>query len=207
MDNNAILRTVSACSKLYKENLLDKAFLFIARSNKTGQYSSLQVCFEKRHFLHLTGLVISDKINATRFFDLCLEGAIKPSHIALYPSGQSRLKLEALPQLMALPWTAKMIGDYREQSGNFLYTEKIAGSVASCMGFVMENGSSLLVPNTALKIDIRDVSHNTKQIMAVYSKGIEEVLYPCTPVTVAKILRRVDKLIWPEEITRLLRPD
>ena len=47
-----------------------------------------------------------------------------------------------------------MLGDYN-MSQPKLYTDKIAGSISACMGFVRDGGEGRFVPNTVLEGDIR----------------------------------------------------
>ena len=39
-----------------------------------------------------------------------------------------------------------------------MFTEKAAGNVCGCIGFVQDKNTKLNVPNTLLKKDIRDVT-------------------------------------------------
>lgn len=66
------------------------------------------------------------------------------------------LKLQVLPQLMKIDRIANMIGEY-DVTKIFLQTDKIAGNINACMGFVRDKRLKLYVPNTALKKDIRQI--------------------------------------------------
>ena len=86
------------------------------------------------------------------------------------------LKLNVLGQLMKIDQVAKMLGNFNN-TNILLQTEKIAGNVRACMGFVKDKKSKMYVPNTALQKDIRDITDSTNKIIAILKKGIDEELY------------------------------
>lgn len=182
----------------YEKYLLGKCFLFICRGTKTGDISFYEVEFTDRHFQHLTGIKPKPGINSTRFLELCLERRLSAKDISVLPTGQSALKVEVIGPLMRLPYTARMMGDHNG-SGDFLYTEKLAGSTVGCMGFVFDTESGIYVPNTILKVDIRDHISEVKQIVAVYQKDAKKEYYSTNPITCSKNLRGKN-LVWPSEI-------
>lgn len=57
---------------------------------------------------------------------------------------------------MGIKRNVMMIGDFADR-GPKLFTEKAAGNVCGCIGFVKDRNTGLNVPNTFLKKDIRDV--------------------------------------------------
>ena len=57
---------------------------------------------------------------------------------------------------MLIKKNATMIGEFTDR-GPKLFTEKAAGNVCGCIGFVQDKNTKLNVPNTLLKKDIRDV--------------------------------------------------
>lgn len=105
---------------------------------------------------------------------------------------------------MKLPFTAKMFGDYNS-FGNRLYTEKVSGTTTGCMGFVFDNDDKVLVANTILKEDIRNVTGDLNQIVAIYQKEIKDELYPTSPISCAKPLKG-KLLTWPSEISSKITP-
>ncbi len=78
-----------------------------------------------------------------------------------------------------------MIGDFTDR-GPKLFTEKVAGGVGGCIGFVRDRHTGLNVPNTLLKKDIRDVTASPVQkVYAVLSKSYTAEKY--------SVLEKVDK--------------
>lgn len=53
------IKTLTQAAILYKNNLLNKNVMFIHYNRKTRKYFSTEMLFEKRHFLHLTGIEFS----------------------------------------------------------------------------------------------------------------------------------------------------
>ena len=86
------------------------------------------------------------------------------------------LKLQVLPQLMKIDRNSTMIGDFNN-SNLYLQTKKIIGNVNACMGFIKDSKSSLYIPNTTLKSDIRDITNNTNKIVAILKKDANKILY------------------------------
>lgn len=67
-----------------------------------------------------------------------------------------------------------MIGDFNN-SRLMLQTDKLAGGVNACLGFIKIGDH--YVPNTVLETDIRQESTNVQKVLAVLSKHITEEKY------------------------------
>ena len=81
-----------------------------------------------------------------------------------------------------------MIGDFTDR-GPKLFTEKAAGNVCGCIGFVQDRNTNLNVPNTLLKKDIRDVTAQpTYKMFAVISKHYTDDKYS----QITKLDKRID---------------
>jgi hypothetical protein len=94
--------------------------------------------------------------------------------IKLASDGTTDLKLQVLPQLMHIHQNARMIGDYNN-SMSLLATDKLAGTVASAMGFV--NVKGLYVPNTSLKKDMREVACYRRKVAMIFKKQRLDLKY------------------------------
>ena len=91
--------------------------------------------------------------------------------------GTTEQKLDVIESMMNLKKVASMIGEFTDH-GPKLYSEKVAGNVCACMGFVTDGYTKLNVPNTLLKKDIRDVSSKPQQkVFAVMSKEYTDDKY------------------------------
>lgn len=187
------IRIVTTCAKKYEENLANKSLLFICM-DKENQISSIEFTFDSSNFLHLTGLKLNkrkrhnksfeqnkqeaftrhdiydpEEISALDFYKKCLNHKLKETDFEFADDGTTEMKLEVLQPLMVKNLAAKMIGDYQSDRPK-LVTEKLAGGTTACMGFVQNKKSSRLVPNTVLKIDIRQHTASTSRVIACYRK-------------------------------------
>ena len=78
---------------------------------------------------------------------------------------------------MLIKKNVTMIGEFTDR-GPKLFTEKAAGNVCGCIGFVQDKNTKLNVPNTLLKKDIRDVTAQpTYKVFAVISKHYTDDKY------------------------------
>ena len=85
--------------------------------------------------------------------------------------------MDIIIDMMSICRNATMIGNFIG-NGPRLYSEKVAGNVFGCMGFVKDKKSGINVPNTLLKRDVRDVTAEPrKKIFAVLTKGYREEKY------------------------------
>ena len=169
------------CAEQYRTNLANNSLLFVF--NDAGVVQSLEVTCLPRNYQHLTGIVLTDnKIKSVDFYEMCIDKRLSPSAFELSENGTTQMKLSVLSQAMNIHKTAKMIGDY-SYTKSMLVTEKIAGTVTACMGFVREQGKrNFYVPNTVLREDIRNVVDKPpKKVLAIFRKPIKENIYKeCT---------------------------
>ena len=96
-----------------------------------------------------------------------------------------------------------MIGDYNSRNPK-LVTDKLAGGTAACMGFVPTGTKPRYVPNTILKVDIRNYIRNQARVIAVYCKPASEAQYTEATYFVKKV--DWDAIQYPEEYAYLPRP-
>ncbi len=62
-----------------------------------------------------------------------------------------------------------MIGDFSART-SLLVTEKLAGGIKGCMGFVRDEGTGYYVPNTVLNLDIRKYIKNQQRVLVTLRK-------------------------------------
>jgi len=163
---------IHASAVAYGTNLSGRNVLFVAGgSDKPDCYEML---FLPQNFLHLTGMRTS--LNSEAFYRTALNKGLSPSSIEYDPGGTSEIKLEILPRIMTIHKTARMIGLY-DNSRPLLVADRFAGTVTMAMGFICIDG--LYRPNTALKIDVRDITEKaTRQaIAAIFVKLRGDSLY------------------------------
>jgi len=159
------LKIIHQCAVLYNNDLSGNNIMFITLNGNIANY--YETLFLPQHFLHLTG--ITTPLRSEFFYKSALNQRLSPSHISFDAGGTSEVKLNILPKLMSIHINARMVGDY-DNSKPLLVTDKFAGTVTMAMGF--KQVKNLYVPNTALKMDIREVTTHASRhrIIAIFVK-------------------------------------
>ena len=176
--NLEVISIISNCQKIFDENLKNKKLMFIYEE-KNHTLHKEEMYFPITSFYHLTGVIAYDNkhnpLNSLNFYEYVNEDRLNQTQIQRRDN-TTDLKLQVLPQLMRIDRIANMIGNYNN-TNIYLQTEKLAGNVNACMGFVKDNKNELYVPNTALKEDIRNKTTEAKKIIAILKKDIAQNLY------------------------------
>lgn len=206
------IKIVVTCAEAYKENLASKNLLFICQ-DKHKRTSAIEFSFDASNFLHLTGLKIKkkkhgsdesdDTISAKEFYEKCIAHRLSVSDFEFAKDGTTPLKLDVLPKLISKNLSATMIGDYNSRNPK-LVTDKLAGSTAACMGFVPTGPTKRYVPNTVLKVDIRDYVSNQVRVIAVYRKPMDAERYEEATYFAKKV--EWDAVAYPEQYSYLSKP-
>ena len=219
MDKKRAIKIISKAAEYYRDNLEDQKVLFLygipkavneelnSDDRQLLSIKAYEVAFHRYNFLHMTGVRIMDKGTASsiHFYQKCLDKRLKEDDFAFAKDGSTAQKLDILENMMLLKKKATMIGEFTDR-GPKLYSEKVAGNVCGCMGFVQDRKTKLNVPNTLLKKDIRDVTAQpVYKIFAIMSKSYAEDKY----TSVSKIDKSVDfeNCIFSEDIENMLDRD
>ena len=182
------LAIVFAAADQYQENLIDHSLLFLCMDKHKRTYC-VEVTFDRSNFQHLTGLDTDPAIiSPAHFFRLCLDRRLREADFEFADNGTTDWKLDVLPRMMKQNLSANMIGMYNH-SQPLLSTERVAGSVAACMGFVRNDGVGRYIPNTVLKGDIRSLVHVPDRIIVTYRKSSTDTKY-------SEIVYAAKKLDW-----------
>ena len=191
MDKRRVIQIITKAAELYRDNLEDQKVLFLygipfeVRNELQTEEKVLlsikgfEVAFHRYNFLHLTGVRLNKNgtASAIHFYQKCLDKRLTENDFVLAKDGSTRQKLDILENMMLIKKNATMIGEFTG-IGPRLFTEKVAGNVCGCIGFVKDRNTNLNVPNTLLKKDIRDVTAQpTYKIFAVVSKHYTEKRY------------------------------
>lgn len=190
MKKEKAIRIIANCASDYHAYLENHNLLFVFGTPQKPNF--FEAVFLPRHFLHLTGVDVTEGrfSGSSDFYEKALKGKLSPDDFSLAKNGTTEMKLLVLPQLMKIHRSAKMIGDY-SFTKSALYTEKLAGNVAACLGFVRED--TYFIPNTALNEDIRDITGKPQQrVLAIFRKSIgqdvfRELCYVAKGVTIQDI--------------------
>lgn len=198
MDKRKAIQIMTKAADLYRENLEDQKLLFLygipsevnkqlKEGNSISAIKGYEVAFHRYNFLHLTGVRINSSLTASaiHFYEKCLDRRLTEEDFFFSKDGSTGQKLDILESMMRIKQNVTMIGDFTDR-GPKLFSEKVAGNVCACIGFVKDRNTKLNVPNTLLKKDIRDVTASPVQkVYAVISKGYTEEKY--------SVLEKVDK--------------
>lgn len=214
----AALSVIFSAAEEYEKNLNGNNLLFLFL-DKHKNISYFEVEFNSGNFMHLTGIRLTGgykeslKFNsdnnsgsdidisyANKFYEKCINKKIGIDEFEFSDDGTTWLKLQVLPALMKSNLSANMLGDFTSRTCK-LYTEKVAGNVRGCMGFVRDMKVNKNVPNTVLKSDIRDCVSAANRIIATYRKKKTETVYR----EIVYMAKNVDfnKIKFPKEISYL----
>lgn len=172
MKKKDIINSLSKNSKIYDVELKGKNIIFIY--DKKGKIDFFETKFSARNFAHLTGVKLNN-LKVNDFYKKCVTGRITEKDFELKKDGTTILKIDILPKIVKIHKTAKMVGDFNNKNLT-LKTDKIAGTINACLGFIKEN-DRYYVPNTALKDDIRDKIIENNKILAIIRKEIKDDYY------------------------------
>lgn len=201
MDKRRAIQIMTKAAELYRDNLEDQKVLFLyalpseikkelqTEGKVLSSIKGYEVAFHRYNFLHLTGVKLnkSETVSAIHFYEKCLDKRLTEHDFFLAKDGSTGQKLDILERMMLIKKNVTMIGEFTDR-GPKLFTEKAAGNVCGCIGFVKDRNTELNVPNTLLKKDIRDVTAQpTYKVFAVISKHYTEEKY--------SVFNKVDKSI------------
>lgn len=177
MKKEQALKIIFQCAAKFEENLANRNLLFVC-SDKKMNISIVEVAFIRSNFLHMTGVKFknSKRLSANEFYKMCLNRRLALKDFDLASDGTTDLKLTVLPALVNKNLSANMIGEY-SGSRPMLYTQKLAGNVKGCMGFLLDNKKGCYIPNTVLKEDIRTLVVDAKRVIVVFRKAISDECY------------------------------
>ena len=174
MTKKEAISIINKCATLYAANLCDRQLAFAYR-NSNNQTEFVEVTFRSNNFMHFTGIDTKSHIKANAFYRDALDKRLKESAIKFKDNHTTELKLQVLQNIMTIPFSARMIGDYIGAHLN-LYTEKVAGTTTACLCLVLHGNE--YIPNTILKEDIRDIIPKPPgKIFAIFRKPIRQNIY------------------------------
>ena len=191
MDKRRAIQIITKAAVLYRDNLEDQKVLFLygipsevkkqlqTQDKVLSAIQSYEVAFHRYNFLHLTGVRLNKNgtASAIHFYQKCLDGRLSENDFTFAQDGSMGQKLDILESMMLLKKNVTMIGEFTDR-GPKLFTDKVAGNVCGCVGFVKDRNTKLNVPNTLLKKDIRDVTAQpVYKVFAVISKHYTDDKY------------------------------
>lgn len=173
-------KIVMDCAKQYEKNLLNKNFIIIYRDRLSNQIKDLEVFFGKENYQHLTGIELIDEDGNIRehvsklFFEKCIKNTLSKEEFQMKKDGTTNLKLQALPTIMEIHKVTKIAGDF-DYSRPFLVADKVVGNINFCLGLKCIN--EFFVPVSALMENIKSITTNQSQVLAILSKETADLIY------------------------------
>ena len=154
---------------------MGRDFLIVGEGRE-NRVECLELMLRKGHFQHLTGArTKASGIPPDEFFDRCAESRLSQDDLDPDVQGHVALKLRAARQLFApgLPVTAFGRGNH---SHLLLQADSAVGSKSGVLGLKRIPGG-LHVPMTLLDASIRDEVVDRHDVVAVFSKRLDEAGY------------------------------
>lgn len=216
MDKRRAIQIITKAANLYHTNLEDQKILFLygvpseirkqlqTENKKLLSIKGYEVVFHRYNFLHLTGIRLnsSNVASAIHFYEKCLDSRLTENDFSFAKDGSTRQKLDILENMMRIKQNVIMIGDFTDR-GPKLFTERAAGNVCGCIGFVKDRNTRLNVPNTLLKKDIRDVIASPMQkVYVVISKSYKSEKYSIVEKQDKEL--NLNKYLFSDEIEMIL---
>lgn len=175
-------KIVLNCSKIYEKKLLNKKFEIIYRDRNDNEIKDIELYFGKENYQHLTGIELLDNNGKVRehvaelFYDKCVKNRLAKKEIQFKKDGTTNLKLVSLPILMEIYKVTKITGDYNGIKP-YLIADKVVGNVNFCLGLKKDERKGYYVPASSLLHNIKDLTLNQSQVLAILSKDKNEILY------------------------------
>lgn len=103
---------------------------------------SYEVAFHRYNFLHLTSVKANNigVDSAIHFYEKCLANRLTENDFDFAKDGSTAQKLDVLENMMGMKHNAMMIEDFTGR-GPKLFTEKAAGNICGCIGFVKDRNT------------------------------------------------------------------
>ena len=184
-------------ANIFNEQLCNKNLLVIYGPPSSSHF--IEIKSLPRNFLHLTGL-IPNNLSANRFYQKALSRKIESSDFE-FKNSTTEQKLRILNQALQISTNTKMVGDFNNGRLN-LQTDKLAGSISSCMGFLKIG--EYYVPNTVLEDNIKKNVSEWQKALAIVCKSIDEpnynkITYIAKGIDVQKLLQKLSQQVSIDE--------
>lgn len=174
-------KIVLNCAKQYDKNLKNTQYIILYKNRLSNEIEYIEIKFEDINYQHLTGIEMinpTGKIQknvSSLFYRKCIRNTLRKDEICFKSDGTSHLKLLALPVIMDIQKVTKIAGNYNN-SRTYLVADKLIGNVNFCLG-LKEISDNTFVPASALLEDIKKLTLNQSQVIAILSKRTFDTIY------------------------------
>ncbi|MCR2048970.1 PBECR4 domain-containing protein [Acetatifactor muris] len=164
---------IICAAKDYEKLLNNKNFVFIYKNRTLNRIEYFEALFNARNFQHLAGIRFTDTsghiiTNRIQFYHKCIHNRLSESEIHFKSDGTTALKLYALPQIIHFLNSSRMTALYNSCRPR-LSIDRLIGTTNYSLGFTYDS-RGYYVPSSSLLEDIRNLSSDPFQILAILSK-------------------------------------
>ena len=198
IDKIKMLKTILKSANLYHQELENKEILLLVKKDK--DIVGYKIEFNTYNFKHFTG--VKSELSANVFYQKSITNSLLPDDFSIDDEFLVEKKSSVLESAMKLPYTAKMLGDFK-YAGIKIEADLGAGNTCYIMAFRNKQGENLY-PVSVMKEDVRNSTSPTSPIVAILRKGIKESIY--TELTYKSKNINFDKLHFPKEIQNMISP-
>ena len=181
-----VLKIILNAAKKYDRELKEKELLIVAKQEKT--LVSYQIKFRGYHFKHFTG--VESNLSANDFFKKALKNTLGINEFEFKDSLLVEKKMHVLENAMELPYSAKMVGNFK-YAGIKIKADMGAGNSCYVMAFRTDD-TNVLYPISVMEEDIRNSTQPTSPIFAILRKNknektFEEITYISKNINISNI--------------------
>jgi hypothetical protein len=179
MNKSEALKLIIESAEYYKLNYENRKLLLVCSNNSLKKITVMECAFDRTNFMHLTGVKFREgyRMPPDVFFDSVIGRHLSFEAFELASDGTTEMKLRVLPSILkSKSLSANMSGDYNLRKP-VLVTEKLAGGVRGCVGFIYDDSLKCYIPNTVLNEDIRLNIKNQQRVILAYRKNIPNERY------------------------------
>lgn len=203
------IRIITTAAKDYDKLLNGNNYIFIYKNRINNQIEYFETTFLARNFQHLTGIDFIDKNkniihNPTYFYKKCVNSTLKEGEIRFKSDGTTELKLQALPLIVHFLKSSKMTAIYNSMRPK-LSVDRLAGTTNFCLGFTKDK--EYYVPSSCLLEDIRNLSDDTFQILAIFSKPAKNTFPIYKDIRYIAKGIKLNHLLLPDNLSALISLD
>ena len=174
MTKKQAITIITKCAKQYQQYLEGYQVVFVYR-DENNRSNHTAVRFHSHNFLHFTGVLPRQGMNANGFYRAALNNRLSEHDFSFKNNHTTELKLKVLDIIMNIDTKARMIGNYIGLHLE-LYTEKVTGTTTACLGLIQSK--DCYIPNSVLSEDIRSIVPKPPgKIYAIFKKPINATKY------------------------------
>lgn len=149
MTKKQAITIITKCPKQYQQYLEGYQVVFVYR-DENNRSNHTAVRFHSHNFLHFTGVLPRQGMNANGFYRAALNNRLSEHDFSFKNNHTTELKLKVLDIIMNIDTKARMIGNYIGLHLE-LYTEKVTGTTTACLGLIQSKDCYIRKPQLSFE--------------------------------------------------------